>query len=414
MGGRAYLCSIKTNPLKTKKEMSETGLRFDFAVPTRVLFGAGRLAELHAQPLPGRKALVVISNGRSTRANGYLARTESELDRAGVAHVVFDGVQANPLKSTVEAGARMARAEGCDFVVALGGGSVIDCVKAICLLAPNDGDLWDYVHSGTGRGLTAPNDPLPFIAITTTAGTGSEVDCAGVITNPETNEKVGVGDPRLFARLAIVDPELMTTVPPRFTAYQGFDALFHSTEGYVSRAANLYSDMLEERVISAVGQYLPRACRDGSDLEARTRMAFANTLSGYSMMTAACTAEHSIEHAMSAYHQQLPHGAGLIMISQAYYSAVAARHVCDKRLVRMARLLGKADASRPEDFVVALAALQEACGVADLKMSDYGITPDEFPTMATNALQAMGGLVAMDRKPFNHDEIVALLQAAYR
>ena len=394
--------------------MIQTNLNYDFNIPTRVMFGAGKLNELHNQQLPGKKALLVISNGKSTRVNGYLDRTVKELEKAGVASVVFDKVQANPLKATAEEGAMFARENNCDFAVALGGGSVIDCTKAICLNATNPGDLWNYVFSGTGKRMVAKNNPLPFIAITTTAGTGSEVDCAGVISNPETNEKVGVGDPRLFATIAIVDPELMTSVPPMFTAYQGFDALFHSTEGYVCNKSNIFGDMVEETVIRSIGEYLPIAFRDGGNMEARSRMAFANTLSGYSMMTSTCTAEHSIEHAMSAYHQNLPHGAGLIMISIAYYTTIINQHVCDERFVNMAKLLGKADATKPEDFIVALANLQKACHVDELKMSDYGIMPEEFEKMATNAVETMGRLIAADRKPLSHAEIVDILKQSYK
>lgn len=394
--------------------MIQTNLNYDFNIPTRVMFGAGKLNELHNQQLPGKKALLVISNAKSTRVNGYLDRTVKELEKAGVASVVFDKVQANPLKSTAEEGAMFARENNCDFAVALGGGSVIDCTKAICLNATNPGDLWNYVFSGTGKRMVAKNNPLPFIAITTTAGTGSEVDCAGVISNPETNEKVGVGDPRLFATIAIVDPELMTSVPPMFTAYQGFDALFHSTEGYVCNKSNIFGDMVEETVIRSIGEYLPIAFKDGGNMEARSRMAFANTLSGYSMMTSTCTAEHSIEHAMSAYHQNLPHGAGLIMISIAYYTTIINQHVCDERFVNMAKLLGKADATKPEDFIVALANLQKACYVDELKMSDYGIVPEEFEKMATNAVETMGRLIAADRKPLSHAEIVDILKQSYK
>lgn len=392
----------------------ETGLNFVFPGQTAVFFGAGQLNNLHTLPMPGKKALLVISNGKSTRTNGYLDRTVGQLKEAGVESVVYDKIQANPLKSNVEEGARLANSEGCDFVVALGGGSVMDAAKVIAINAANPGDLWQYAGGRTGKGQQGKNAPLPWIAITTTAGTGSEVDCAGVITNPETNEKLGIGDPRDFAVYAIVDPDLMMSVPPRFTAYQGFDALFHSLEGYVSNRSNLFSDMVQEAAIRNVGKYLPIAYKDGANKEARTRMAFANTMSGYSMDTSACTAEHSIEHAMSAYHEKLPHGAGLIMISKAYFTTVINKHVCADRFVNMARFLGKDDAQKPEDFITALVDLQKACDVDNLKMSDYGITPDEFSDMATNAIEVMGGLVACDRQPLTHDEIVEILHQSYK
>ena len=392
--------------------MIQTGLSYAFPIPTHVYFGAGQLNNLHTLPVLGRKALLVISNGKSTKANGYLDRTVEQLRQAGADYVLFDKIQANPIKPTIEEGARLAQQEGCDFVVALGGGSVMDSAKVIAMNATNPGDLWQYALSGTGGRQPWTNQPLPWIAITTTAGTGSEVDAGGVITNLDTNEKMGIYS--ICARYAIVDPELMLSVPPKFTAYQGFDALFHSLEGYVSKRSNLFSDMVQEAAIQNVARYLPVAYKDGQNLEARTRVAFANTMSGYSMDSSACTAEHSIEHALSAYHEQLPHGAGLIMISKAYFSAIIRQHTCDDRFIRMAQLMGKGDATKPEDFIDALVALQQACEVDDLNMSDYGITPDEFPKMATNTIEVMGGLVQQDRQPLTHAEIVEILKESYK
>lgn len=389
-------------------------MSFQMYVPTRILFGAGQLGQLHTQQLPGKKAMIVISNGKSTKANGSLAKTEAELKQVGVETAVFDKIMANPLKSTVMEGAAFAREHHCDFIVALGGGSVMDASKAIAAMATNEGDLWDYVGGGTGKAQALVNDPLPVIAITTTAGTGSEVDQWGVVSNEETNEKIGFGGyDTLFPRIAIVDPELMKTVPPKFTAYQGFDALFHSVECYISAAANLMSDMYALTAIENIGAYLPRAVQDGTDLVAREHVAFANTLSGVVMTISACTSEHSMEHAMSAYHHTLPHGAGLIMISKAYFTHFIEKHACDDRFVRMAKALGKKDATQPMDFISALTDLQEQCNVADLKMSDYGIRPDEFMTLAQNARATMGGLFEADRVPLSDEECAAIFEKSY-
>jgi alcohol dehydrogenase len=383
-------------------------------MPTRWIFGQGTLNELGNQSLPGKKALLVISNGKSTKANGYLDRTVEQLKKANAEYVLFDHVGANPLKATVMDGAALARKENCDFIVALGGGSVMDASKAIAVVATNDGDLWDYISVGTGKGKPISNKTLPIIAITTTAGTGSEVDCGGVITNPETNEKVGIVDPTLFPVLAIVDSELMASVPPKFTAYQGFDALFHSTECYISKVANLMSDMVASTAITNVGHYLAKAVQNGKDMEAREHMAFANTMSGYSMMTGSCISEHSMEHAMSGYHQQLPHGAGLIMISKEYYTYFIKKHVCDDRFIAMAKMLGKEDATEPVDFITALVNLQKACSVDDLKMSDYGIQPDEFDVLAKNARETMGGLFALDPYMMSHEDCMEIYRKAYK
>lgn len=390
-------------------------MNFNVYIPTRVLFGAGRLNDLHTQSMPGKKAMIVISNGKSTRANGALTRTEEQLRLAGVETALFDKVGANPLKCVVEEGAAFARSNECDFVVALGGGSVMDAAKVMAMYAPQPGELWDYVGGATGKNKPLVREPLPVVAITTTAGTGSEVDQWGVVTNPETNEKIGCGGmDSLFPVLAVVDAELMTTVPPKFTAYQGFDTLFHAVEGYISAAANPMSDMVQAASITRVGKYLARAVKNGADMEARENMAFANTLSGWSMVTGSCTSEHSMEHAMSAYHPDLPHGAGLIMISKAYFTHFINKHACDERFVEMAQMLGMADAAAPMDFITALEKLQKDCGVDDLKMSDYGIIIDECMTLAKNARATMGGLFACDRIPLTDEECAAIYEKSYR
>ena len=392
----------------------ETNMSYDQFIPTRIMFGAGQLNNLHKQVMPGKKALIIISNGKSTRANGYLARTEQELSLAGVETAVFDGVMPNPTVENSHAGANAARSFGADFLVALGGGSVMDCSKAIALLATNDGDLWDYVPIGSGKGQPMQNKPLPIIAITTTAGTGSETDGCGVITKEDTNEKAFIMDAALFPALAIVDPELMLSVPPKYTAFQGFDALFHSVEGFIAASANLASDMNAREAIRNIAQYLPRAVKDGNDLEARTRVAFANTLSSAVMTLTLLTSEHGIEHALSAYHPSLPHGAGLIMISKAYFSYFIKNHGCDDRFIELARLMGMTEATKPEDFITALVNLQEACGVADLKMSDYGITTEEFETLMRNTREVMGIMFTADRVQMSDKDIVSILAESYK
>ncbi|MDR2038993.1 MAG: iron-containing alcohol dehydrogenase [Bacteroidales bacterium] len=392
----------------------ETNKNFAFFNPTRLFFGAGELNYLSVRKMPGKKALLVISNGKSTKANGYLSRVEKQLNLAGIDYRIFDRIEANPLKTTVMEGAATARENGCDFIVALGGGSVMDASKAIALMATNEGDLWDYVTSGTGKGKEYTEKPLPIIAITTTAGTGSEADRWGVISNATTNEKIGIGTEDTFPVLSIVDPELMLSVPRQFTAYQGFDALFHSVEAYITKYTNLMSDMLAITAIENVGRNLTKAYQDGNDIEARTLVAFGNTLSGYAMETGVTSSQHSMEHAMSAFHQELPHGAGLIMLSKAYFTFFIEKHVADDRFIRMAQAMGMEDAKEPMDFITALVKLQEACGVAGLKMSDYGITPGEFETLAINAKETMGGLFAADRYDMSVEDCISIYKAAYR
>ncbi|MCM1129076.1 MAG: iron-containing alcohol dehydrogenase [Alistipes senegalensis] len=387
---------------------------FNYFIPTRILFGKGQLGRLHQVALPGKKALVVISSGKSTRANGYLDRLIGELKLAGVDYAVYDQVQPNPTRTNVMEGAAAARKAGCDFVVGLGGGSVMDASKAIAVMAKNEGDYWDYVFGGSGKGKPLPNSPLPVVAVSTTAGTGSETDPWTVVTKEETNEKIGFGYDGTFPVLAVVDPELMLSVPPMLTAFQGFDTLFHATEGYISKSANPMSDLFALKAIELVSEALPRAVQNGRDEIARANVALANTLSGMVLSSCFITSEHSLEHALSAYHPDLPHGAGLIMISRPYYTHFAKTGACDERMIAMAKAMGRKEASRAMDFVDALAELQQACGVANLKMSDYGIVRGEERKYARNARETMGDLFAMDPVPLSEDDCVAILADAYR
>ncbi len=392
----------------------ETILSYDKFIPTHVLFGAGQLSHLHEQAMPGKKALIIISNGKSTRANGYLERVENELHLIGIKIAVYDGVSPNPTVSNAELGAKMARKENADFLVALGGGSVMDCSKAIALMATNDGALWDYIPIGTGKGTPIKNSPLPIIAISTTAGTGSETDSGAVITKEDTFEKSFIMHPTLFPYLAIVDPELMLTVPPMYTAFQGFDALFHSVEGFVNKFANLASDMHAREAIRHIAKYLPRAVKDPTDLEARTHVAFGNTLSGNVMGLTSLTSEHGLEHSLSAYHPNLPHGAGLIMISKAYFSFFVKHQPKDDRYIELAHLMGMPEASKAEDFITALTSLQEACGVGNLKMSDYGIKFDECEKFMHNTRDILGVMFLGDRVELSDDDVLKIYRDSYK
>lgn len=395
-------------------------MSFNFGISTNAIFGEGKLNELHTQinapmgVVQGKKALVVISNGKSTRTNGSLERLENELKQAGVEYVIFDKVGSNPTKPVVEEGGRFAKENGCDFVVALGGGSVIDAGKAISLMAANGGDLWDYVQFGTGKKQWPMQPALPIVAIPTTAGTGSETDAGGVVTNPETNEKTGVFGMGTMPVLAVIDPELMMSVPAKFKAYQGFDALFHSTEGFISRQRNEMSKMVASEAIRNVSRNLVTTIREPKNKEAMTKVAFGSYLSGIQMCVGSCTGAHPLEHALSAYHGELPHGAGLIMISKAYYGFFVKKHTCDDRFIEMAQLMGMEKADKAEDFITALENLQEACGVADLKMSDYGINPEEFAAMVRNAHETLGVNFLNDPCDLSDEDCMEIYKESYR
>lgn len=389
-------------------------MNFDFNNPTRILFGSGKLNELGNQPMPGKKALLLMSGGKSAKVSGAYDRTLEQLHKAGVEVAEFAKVMENPVKEMVMEGAAFAKENGCDFIVTLGGGAVLDSAVAVAAMATNPGDLWDYVNGGTGKGQHLANPGLPIVSITLTAGTGSEVNCWGVISNLETKEKIGFGYPELTPVLAVVDPELMKTVPAKYTAYQGFDALFHNTEVMMSNGVNILSETIALSAIKSIAKYLPRAVKDGNDLEAREHIAYGSTMAGISMQLTSTTAQHSMEHAMSAYHHNLPHGAGLIMISVEFAHYFIERHACDDQFIKMARVMGMPNADKPEDFITALLQLQKDCGVDDLKMSDYGITTNEFMTLAVNARETMGGLFLANPCPMSDDECAGIFEKAYR
>lgn len=388
-------------------------MKFNFNNPTDLYFGTGSLNELGSLTMPGKKALVLISNGRSTIENGYLDRTLAELKRAGAEAAVFAKIMENPVKEVIMEGADFARENGCDFIVALGGGAVIDSSAAISAMAVNEGVLWDYVCGGTGKCRPIINKGLPVVAIATTSGTGSEMNGFGVISNLETNEKIGFGVPAFTPVLAIVDPELMLTVPPKYTAYQGFDALFHNTEVMMSKGVNILSETIALSAIESIAKYLPRAVKDGRDLEAREHVAYGSTMAGITMQLTSTTAQHSMEHSMSAYHHELPHGAGLIMISKAFAEFFIEKHVCDEQFIKMAKAMGLKHADRPEDFITALVRLQEACGVADLKMSDFGFSADEAMTLAKGARSMQGGLFEANPCEMTDEDCAAIFEKSY-
>ena len=391
-----------------------TRMNFSFYNPTRILFGAGELNNLHKQTMPGKKALLLISNGKSTKVNGSLDRTIEQLEKAGIEYAIFDKIMENPYKSVVMEGAAFAKENTCDFILALGGGAVLDASVAIAAMATNPGDLWDYVFGGTGKAMPLKNPGLPIVTIATTSGTGSEINCWGVISNPDTNEKIGFGAPELTPVLATVDPELMRTVPAKYTAYQGFDALFHNTEVMISNGVNILSEAIALSAIENITKYLPRAVRDGNDMEARERVAYGSTMAGITMQLTSTTAEHSMEHSMSAYHHNLPHGAGLIMISKAFYEFFIERHACDEQFIKMAKAMGIENADKPEDFITALVKLQEDCGVVDLKMSDYGFKKEESMTLARGARSMQGGLFLANPCEMTDEDCAGIFDKSYR
>lgn len=381
---------------------------FRYFMPTEIFYGTGSLNKLSTAKLPGKKALIVYG-GSSMKRLGYVDRVISLLKENGVESALYDKILPNPVVEHVMEGAQVAKDEACDFVIGLGGGSSMDSAKAIAIMAINPGDFWDYIAAGSGKGKPIEK-ALPIVCITTTAGTGTEADPWLVVTKTETQEKIGIGCDATYPALSIVDPELMVSVPAHLTAFQGFDALFHSMEGYLANIANPMSDMFALKSIEYAAKYLPTAVKEPENLEARGGVALANTLGGFVESTSCVVSQHAIEHAMSAIHPELPHGAGLIILSLEFFRHFAP--LVPDRAADMAKAMG-GEAS-PEGLISALEQLQKDCGVYNLKMSDYGFTIDEMPKVTENARYTMGGIFTLDRVLLSDDEITGILTRSFR
>lgn len=390
---------------------------FSFYMPTRLYIGEDSLNMLGKVYIPGKKALIVTTSGKSVKKYGYLERVQKLLNSQDIESIVYDGVMANPTRCNVMEGAKLARENDCDIMIGLGGGSAIDTAKCIAAMTINPGDLWDYIAAGTGKSKVSSNGALPIIAIPTTAGTGSEADPWAVTTNESTKEKIDFGDDSTFPYFSIIDPNLMATIPKKLTAYQGFDALFHSTEGFIANVANPISDALAIKAIEIISRYLPRAVSDGCDKEARNNMAIASTISGIVESISNCTSEHSIEHALSGFHPNLPHGAGLIAISTAYYENFleAAR---DKYIL-MAKAMGEDLSSYSDDrkqhgFISALKRLQLACGVHNISLSKYGVEKERIGEYTQSAYDTMGELFEMDPRSLSFEETYKIIEKSLK
>lgn len=257
---------------------------FSFHAPTRLLFGPGQLGHLHEQAMPGKRAMLVVSNGKSMRANGYLDRTLERLRLAGVDTVLFDKVAANPTKQVVEEGASFAREHGAEFIVALGGGSVMGAAKVMALLVPP--------AARRPVGLLHGKHRLPPAAPEARDAVGGHHHhgghrLRGRLRRGDLKARHAREDrhipPNNFARVAVVDPELMLSVPRKFTAYQGFDELFRNMGGFICNRESPFGQMVQLEAMRNIGAWLPVAVRDGSSLEALGELQVACGVDGMRM-----------------------------------------------------------------------------------------------------------------------------------
>lgn len=286
---------------------------FNFYQPTRVHFGAGRLGEVGAVVGKyGKKCMLVTTTNEEAVLRPLYDRVKSLLAEAGIEVVHFDKVVPNPTIVGIEEAIGIVHAEGIQVVLAVGGGSSIDTAKSICLFHGAGKVDWGEVFSAYTDPFAEYESPspanLPLIAVPTTAGTGSELTQAMVISDQEHNDKECIFHDKAFAKEAIIDPELMRTLPPRMTAITGFDAFTHAFESYLRDCASPYTKMIGLRAMGLIIDTLPRLVNDTGNMELRERMAQAAMFSGISLGNAAACLPHPISEIVGGVAPRLAHG----------------------------------------------------------------------------------------------------------
>jgi alcohol dehydrogenase class IV len=284
---------------------------FSYFQPTEIRFGRGRFAELGSVTARfGRRALLV-SVPDEPCFHGLFARAKAHLAKAGLAVARFDKVIPNPTTDVVTRGAQAARRFRADVIVAIGGGSTMDTAKAIAVEATHPGTAWDYLFF---RDTQPTAKTLPVVAVTTTSGTGSHVTQVAVVTNPAEKNKSALYHPLLYPRAALVDPELMLTLPAKVTAATGFDVFAHAFESYIHPGGSPYTDMMALEALRLVVRFLPAAVKNGKDTDAREGMAWADTLAGLCIANAGVTLPHGIGMAIGGLYPHVAHGEALAVV----------------------------------------------------------------------------------------------------
>ncbi len=385
---------------------------FSFSIPTHVHFGASelnRLPEL-AQTL-GKKAMLLAAK-ETMRACGFLERTEGLLKSAGLEVVISDDVAPNPKDYDIDRQARLFIEEKCDFTVGLGGGSSMDTAKAVAFLAAQGGGkITDYLAGGPHADLAGTEPAYPIICITTTAGTGSEMTPWWVVTNTENREKPGTGNDSTMATYAIVDPELMVTMPESVTKSSGIDVLFHAMESFLANTATPFTDIIAKESMRLTVENLGRAIADGKDLEARSLMAWANTLAGIAIGEgkSSTVGIHALGHSVGG-QTDAPHGLTMAAIGPAYM-----RKTWDADLSRYAevtRILGygvdgMTERELAERSGEALVETLEKFGCS-VTMRDLGVREDLIEAMTDSAFKTMLPCLECSLKPLSREDVVLL------
>ncbi len=381
---------------------------YQFIMPKHVFYGENSLKD----SIPticslGKKALVVTDPSMVKLGNAKILT--DILDENGISYFIFDGITGEPTDKMISNGLEKYIEEKCDFLIAIGGGSPIDSMKAIGAIATSGGSINDYL----GKVFTVPTPHM--VAIPTTSGTGSEATQFTIITNTEKNIKMLLKGAVLMPDVAVVDPVFSMTVPESVTAATGFDALCHAAEAFTSRKAQPLTDAYALSAIKRIFKYLPVCCSDGRNIEARAQMSLAALEAGIAFNNASVTVIHGMSRPIGALFH-VPHGISNAMLMNNCFSYVY--DGAHSRFANMAKEIGVADSaddevSAAEKFITACKKLNEICKIPTLEA--YGINKEDFflnmDKMADDAVAS--GSPANTIKPINKDDILNIYKSLW-
>ncbi|MBI6872982.1 iron-containing alcohol dehydrogenase [Clostridium aciditolerans] len=378
-----------------------------FTLPRDLYFGENALEAL--KTLKGKKAFVVVGGG-SMKRFGFLAKVEDYLKEAGMEVKIFEGVEPDPSVDTVMKGAQMMRDFGPDWIVAMGGGSPIDAAKAMWIFyeCPD----FTFEKAVVPFGLPELRQKAKFVAISSTSGTATEVTAFSVITDYKARIKYPLADFNLTPDVAIIDPALAQTMPPKLTAHTGMDALTHAIEAYVATARSSFSDPLAIKAIMMIDKYLEKSYN--GDKEARAEMHDAQCLAGMAFSNALLGIVHSMAHKTGAVFH-IPHGcANAIYLP---YVIQFNRKVSESRFAAISKYIGlpgNTDAELTDSLVAYLQEKNKNLNIP-LTLKEYGVTEEDFNAnldfISKNAI--LDACTGSNPRPITVEEMKKVFQCTY-
>jgi alcohol dehydrogenase class IV len=375
-------------------------MRFEFRLPGKVVFGKGAIRELGAEVRELGKRALLVSGRSAMRKSGTLEKVITLLRNCQIETELYDKIEPDPSLETVDRGIRLAKERKCDMVIGLGGGSALDCAKAIAGIINQEGSVWEYYE---GREIDRKG--IPFIALPTTSGTGTEVTSNSVLRNLKDRAKKSLRSRYLTPYLALVDPELTLSLPPEVTGYSGIDALTHAVESYVSNAANPITETLAIYSIELVAGNIIKAYCDGEDIDARENMSLASIMAGMSFANSGLGAAHALAHPLGAKFG-VSHGiaCGILLPYVMEFNLKTQ----EEKYAQIAIALGKE--KKGAMAVEAVRNLLEKLKMPE-HLSDVGVERGYIPGMAEDAKKAAS--LKGNPRPATEKELIDILISAY-